>query len=151
MEPENSIQYNNLAQNDNLSPTNNHTIDLDNLVNQTSSLNLNSSHGAIPRRLVNNTHKNLASREQHSAGINNSPINYDKKLIRNLIYRENVLNYRPEFIFARSSDLSQPNFEKQNLNNKNCSRVPSVNITQPQAVDTATYNPFRKFEDNSCN
>ena len=95
MEPENSIQNNNLAQNDNLSTkTNNHTIDLYNLVNQTSTLNLNASNGAIPRKLVTDTHKDLASREQHSARINNSPINYDKKLTRNLIYRGNVLNYR---------------------------------------------------------
>ena len=152
MEPENSIQNNNLAQNDNLSTTtNNHAIDLDNLVNQTSSLNLNSSYGAIPRILVTDTYKDLASREQNSARINNSPINSDKKLTRNLIYGENVLNYKSEFIFPRSSDVSQPIFEKQNLNNKNCSRAPSVNITEPQAVDTATYNPFLKFEDNSRN
>ena len=33
------------------------------------------------------------------------------------------------------------------------SRASSVNTTQPQAVDTATYNPFHKFEDyyhNKC-
>ena len=152
MELENLIQNNNLAQNDNLSTTtNNHTIDLDNLVNQTSTLNLNSSHGAIPHRLVTDTHKDLASHEQNSARIINSHFNYDKKLTRNLFYRENVFNYRSEFIFPRSSNVSQPIFEKQNLNNKNCSRALSVNITQPQAVDTATYNPFLKFEDKYPN